>query len=158
LIAFRCKTLLLASVVDSMLTFYLSESDPAFDSGGFVAVDYGRQLIVVAFRGTRSLAGLLRNLQARAPPVPPNPLDLCGTTVGCTTSAFFNGIYTVRRIRIMNAIQIAMTKGPGFKIVTTGHSLGGALSQLAAVDLRRNQSQIVDLVQYLFCSIHLLSG
>jgi hypothetical protein len=149
--------LLLGFVVDLILTFYLSESDPVNDSGGFVAVDYGRQLIVVAFRGTRSLAGLFRNLQAAAAPLPPIPQNLCGNTLGCATSGFFNAIYDFRRIRIMTAIQTAMTKGPGFKIVTTGHSLGGALSQLAGVDLR-NQNMIVDLVRYLLCSIHRLSG
>ena len=58
--------LLLCSVFDLVLTLCLSESDPENDSGGFVAVDYGNRLIVVAFRGTRSLLGLIKNLQAAA--------------------------------------------------------------------------------------------
>jgi thioesterase domain-containing protein len=52
----------------------------------------------------------------------------------------------------MNAVERALVKGPGFKIVTTGHSLGGALSHFAGVDLR-NQGRTVDLVRSLFYSI-----
>jgi hypothetical protein len=58
---------------------------------------------------------------------------------------FFNKIYTVRRARVMAAVKTAMLKAPNFKVVTTGHSLGGALSHFAGLDLR-NQGITTDLV------------
>jgi hypothetical protein len=116
-----------------------------FDSGGFIAIDYRHKIIVVAFRGTRNFPAFLRNIQALAAPVLPVPLGLCGTTLGCLVSAFFNGIYSVRRDRVMAAVKTALLKVPNFKVVTTGHSLGGALSHFAGLDLR-NQGITTDLV------------
>jgi hypothetical protein len=83
--------------------------------------------------------------------MPPTTPGLCGNALACATFPYFNVIYNIRRDRIRLALQRAMAKGPGFRILVTGHSLGGALAQFAAVDLR-NQGMTVDLVRSLFYS------
>jgi len=88
-----------------------------FDSGGFIAIDYRHKIIVVAFRGTRNFPAFLRNIQALAAPVLPVPLDLCGTTLGCLVSAFFNGIYSVRRDRVMAAVKMLCLKSLTSKLL-----------------------------------------
>jgi Lipase (class 3) len=64
---------------------------------------------------------------------------------------FLNGYMQVNTV-IVNAVRTAAQQNFGFKVVTIGHSYGGAIANLAAVDLRRlaNPSLQVDLVNITF--------
>jgi hypothetical protein len=100
---------------------------------GFVAVDDVQRQIVVAFRGSESLpefivADLLSAVQA--------PTILCPD---CTTGLGYAAAYFAQRDTIMSGIARArMGTRATYNITVTGHSLGGALAHLAAVELRQN--------------------
>lgn len=61
--------------------------------------------------------------------------------------AGFFAAWTGRRASILSAIQDLRSKHPTYKIVITGHSLGGAVATLAAADLR-NMDYELDLYTY----------
>jgi pimeloyl-ACP methyl ester carboxylesterase len=57
---------------------------------------------------------------------------------GCTAHEGFWNSWVKARARVTAAVQKALQSHPGYQIISTGHSLGGALATLAAADLRRN--------------------
>ncbi|KAH7337905.1 Alpha/Beta hydrolase protein, partial [Pyrenochaeta sp. MPI-SDFR-AT-0127] len=103
-------------------------STPGTDATGFVAIDRTERLIVVGFRGTASLLGWIINLRFNR--VPTTICDGCGVHQG-----FWDSWLSVRDT-ISNAVRNAVAANPGFSVVCTGHSLGGAIASLAAADLR----------------------
>jgi putative lipase involved disintegration of autophagic bodies len=57
----------------------------------------------------------------------------------------FSIVYQSVRAIIVAKVLATMAINPGFQLVTTGHSLGGALSHLAGLEFR-NLGLTVDLV------------
>jgi hypothetical protein len=110
------------------------------DTGYVIALDTDRRLIVVSFRGSRSATNIISALTAAFSPSV--PIDLCS---GCMAAEPFFVPYNSVRARIVAQVQAALTNHPGFQVVTTGHSLGGALSHLAGLEFR-NLGWTVDLV------------
>jgi pimeloyl-ACP methyl ester carboxylesterase len=103
-------------------------SSPGTDASGFVAIDYTNQLIVVAFRGTASLLGWIIDLSLNRVPT-----TICN---GCGAHQGFWASWLSVRDAIFNTVRDAVAANPGFSVVCTGHSLGGAIASLAAADLR----------------------
>lgn len=104
------------------------ENSSHTDATGFVVIDYTNQLIVVAFRGTASLLGWIPNFKFNR--VPTTICNGCGAHGGLWTA--WLGV----RDAISNAVRDAVAANPGFNVVCTGHSQGGAIASLAAADLR----------------------
>jgi alpha-beta hydrolase superfamily lysophospholipase len=77
-------------------------------------------------------------------------LDLRNVTVdlceGCHGSSGFWRSWTDVRERIVEKVKEARTSKPSYKILVTGHSLGGAVATFAAVELRNRGFANVDLV------------
>lgn len=98
------------------------------DVTGFVAVDETNRLIVVAFRGTFSFESVANDGDLKL-----IHTDLCD---GCKVhKGFWLAWLSIRdrmTVRILNTIHAY----PGFRLVVTGHSLGGALAALTAANLR----------------------
>ncbi len=107
------------------------------DVTGLVAVDSTNRKIVVNFRGSQSARNWLANLDFTA-----IPTDICP---GCTVHQGFWRSWVEARPRILAAVEDAVAKNPGYGIVATGHSLGGAIATLAAANLR-NSGYTVALV------------
>ncbi|KIJ55296.1 hypothetical protein M422DRAFT_41300 [Sphaerobolus stellatus SS14] len=102
---------------------------------GFIARDDNKKEIIVALRGTSSLLDavtdveiLLTNYQSSGVSAP------SGVQVH---SGFLNAYNSVAN-SVISAVKIQLASYPNYKIVTSGHSLGGALSSLAAVSLKGN--------------------
>ena len=104
-----------------------------------IAVDITKKLIVVSFQGTQSLANLLANFNLGL-----TPIDICR---GCSAHAGFYEAWTTVRADVIRIVRNALTTHKGFRVVTTGHSLGGGLATLAGADLRKHNI-IVDVVSY----------
>jgi len=92
---------------------------------------YNNREILVSFRGTResSLDNWITDL---------NSMALVDFPIGGQNAKVADGFYsayTALRDQIRKAVQILQTSFPTFPIVLVGHSLGGALSSMCAVDL-----------------------
>ncbi|KAL5391502.1 hypothetical protein DPSP01_001366 [Paraphaeosphaeria sporulosa] len=135
------------------------------DSCGYIALSHppSRPRILLAFRGTYSIANTIVDLSTipqeyvpypgddddgatsdfLAPPQPspssdgdePPPAD----PPECTNCTVHTGFYTSwlhTRKAILPQLTEAINQHPDYEIVLVGHSLGGAVAALAALDLR----------------------
>jgi alpha/beta superfamily hydrolase len=94
-------------------------------------------LIVLSFRGSESIRNYFSDLNFALV-----PLDICD---GCQGDAGFWSSWVETREAVSAAVKVVTAAHPNYKIVTTGHSLGGAIATFAAAELR-NQGYTVDLV------------
>ncbi|KAH6633249.1 Alpha/Beta hydrolase protein [Boeremia exigua] len=109
------------------------------DVTGFVATDTTNKLIVLSFRGSRSVRNWITNLSF--------PVASTSICTNCSSSIGFWQSWLEAQTNVVAAIKKAQAQYPTFKVVATGHSLGGALASLAASVLR-NQGITVDLYTY----------
>lgn len=94
---------------------------------------------MLSFRGSRSVRNWLTNLNF--PVAPTTICDTCGSSIGFWQS------WLEAQTNVLTSIKTLQAQNPGYKIVATGHSLGGALASLAAAVLR-SQGTTVDLYTY----------
>lgn len=113
------------------------------DATGFVAVDSKNRLIILSFRGSTSLGNWIGNVN-----IDFATWSQCG---GCTVHSGFLQSWTDSKDKVTTALKSAISQNPGFAVIATGHSLGGAISTLAVADLR-SQGMSIGLV----CSLLLL--
>ncbi|ORY17424.1 Alpha/Beta hydrolase protein [Clohesyomyces aquaticus] len=100
------------------------------DVTGFVAVDNTNSLVVVSFRGSTSIQNWIANFDIGAVNT-----DLCN---GCTAHSGFWNSWLEARDGVLAAVKSAAQANPKYKIVATGHSLGGAIASLATAQLRNS--------------------
>lgn len=99
------------------------------DDTGFLAIDNTNQLIVLAFRGSESILNWKVNLNAIR-----RHSDLCKH---CHVHGGFWDAWTEIRDRAKTRVLSAVKTYPNFRLVITGHSLGGAIATLAAGEFRK---------------------
>ncbi|KAF2036442.1 alpha/beta-hydrolase [Setomelanomma holmii] len=115
------------------------ENSLATDVTGFVATDTTNNLIVLSFRGSRSVRNWITNVNF--------PVTLTTICADCGAHAGFWTSWLEAQSNVLSAISKAKAQYPSFRIVATGHSLGGALASIAAGVLR-SQGTSVDLYTY----------
>ncbi|KAF2092227.1 alpha/beta-hydrolase [Saccharata proteae CBS 121410] len=125
----KANTTILLQFENSLLT----------DVTGYVAVDYTNELVVVAFRGSTSIRNYLADVDF--------PLILTDICVLCFADSGFWTSWLEAREKILTAIKILSEEFPTYQIVTTGHSLGAAIADFAAAELR-NDGYNVKLYTY----------
>ncbi|KDQ61506.1 hypothetical protein JAAARDRAFT_150249 [Jaapia argillacea MUCL 33604] len=110
-------------------------NDLITDTNGFVARDDNKKEIIVALRGSSSLTDFLTdadlfltNLQAPGLTAP----------AGAKVHDGFSNAWNAVASNVISIVKGQLKSYPKYTIVTTGHSLGGALSSLAAVTLKAN--------------------
>jgi hypothetical protein len=127
--------------VESANTNTLSEFENSIKSDvtGFVATDTTNKLIVISFRGSRSVRNWITNVA-----FPVLPTTICAT---CNASLGFWNSWLEAQKPVLAALDTARKQYPDYRVVATGHSLGGALASLAAGYLR-SKGTTVDLYTY----------
>lgn len=120
------------------------------DSCGYIAVDHGVQwpelgrgdaaekAIIVAFRGTYSLTNTVVDLasvpQEYVPyPSPEEPKHKCNN---CTVHMGFLSSWRHARKEVLPHLKTLREAHPDYPIYLIGHSLGGAVAALAALELK----------------------
>ncbi|CAI5468465.1 unnamed protein product [Closterium sp. Yama58-4] len=124
-------------VLPEMRGFHLFQIivEPTAQLQAYVGWDPQSHLIIVAFRGTctSSLRNWIADLEAL-----PRSLSYPGLRHARVHRGFYSAYHFTRlRPSVVHAVLFLMTILPGsFRVAFTGHSLGGALATLSALDLQ----------------------
>ncbi|KAJ5612261.1 hypothetical protein N7510_005455, partial [Penicillium lagena] len=96
------------------------------DTTGFLALDTTNKLIVLSFRGTRTLENIITDSEYQQVPI----YEICPD---CQVHRGFYYAWINFSQFIMPYIDRIATEHPDYNIIFTGHSLGGALATFGAV-------------------------
>lgn len=107
--------------------------------GAYVAVDNARQEIVLSVRGSNNIRNFITDLIFA--------WQACDFAGNCRVHTGFAESWKEIQDAASLAITAALGQNPGFRVVATGHSLGGAVATLGAAYLRQ-QGLSVDLYTY----------
>ena len=103
------------------------------NSFGYVGYSQYLNEIVVAFRGSRNLNNWIQDIKLSMPDCPfPNAPEGVQVHLGFLESWLF------LRDEVVSSLRRLSTKYRDASLLITGHSLGGAISSLAAIDLLCN--------------------
>jgi len=117
-------------------TLVTAFNDAATSTQGFLARDDTNKLLVVALRGSQQLEDFIVDANIElAPLISPGVSAPGGALVHAGFLAAYNSIAS----DVVSAVRTQLA-GPaaGYSLRTAGHSLGAALSSLAAVSLKSN--------------------
>ncbi|KAM9994567.1 hypothetical protein ACTFIZ_007726 [Dictyostelium cf. discoideum] len=125
----------------------LIDHDPT-QTFGYIGVTADKESIVISFRGTNmeSLENWITNLNfAKTEPYPAFP--------GALVHAGFNRAYQSVRPIVHQLLNSTFQACPTCnKLIMTGHSLGGALSVLSALDIYESSLTTMPLILYTYGS------
>lgn len=108
------------------------------NTSGYVAYDPDLDKIIVAFSGTH-----VDGVQSWANNVNPALVDY--PCPNCQVHEGFLAAYAAMAPEIISHLAYALSKAPSADVWVTGHSLGGALASLAALDLVVNHTLSVQV-------------
>jgi hypothetical protein len=104
--------------------------DTNLDSAGFLAVNKNLKLIVLSYRGTDDLENWLYDLDVWF-----TSAGLSGKNSNAEIHPGFNDMAMSLLSQTTSSLKSAIGKYPDYKIVLTGHSLGGAIAALIGFNL-----------------------
>ncbi|KAH6683958.1 Alpha/Beta hydrolase protein [Halenospora varia] len=100
------------------------------DVTGFVATDHTNKLVVISFRGSSTTKNFITDVvyeQVES--------DLCQD---CKVHKGFWYSWTEARNNTLTALTNIAKSNSGYKMIVTGHSLGGAIATLCAAEIRKS--------------------
>ncbi|KAL0948168.1 hypothetical protein HGRIS_010780 [Hohenbuehelia grisea] len=105
------------------------------DTQGFIARDDDRKEIIVALRGSQSLIDGVVDIAFI--PVPIISRGIKAPLFSFVHAGFLTAYNSVAD-GIINTVKSELALHPGYSLVTSGHSLGGALASIAGLSLQQN--------------------
>lgn len=108
------------------------------DVAGYLAADTTNNLLVLSFRGSRTIDNWIDNIDF----IQEDITDVCND---CWAHGGWWDAWQEVADELSGQIKDAVNQYPDYKLVFTGHSLGGALATIAATVLR-NEGYTIDLV------------
>ncbi|KAK0932529.1 hypothetical protein LTR29_015906 [Friedmanniomyces endolithicus] len=114
------------------------------DSCGYIALDHGKERVIVAFRGTYSLANTVVDLSTIPQTYVPYPGsgpddDSDGDDEpkceGCKVHMGFHTAWLITNKLVLPDLERHLHLWPHYKLTLVGHSLGGAVAALAGLEL-----------------------
>ncbi|KAK0782749.1 hypothetical protein LTR91_025815 [Friedmanniomyces endolithicus] len=117
------------------------------DSCGYIALDHGKERVVVAFRGTYSIANTVVDLSTIPQAYVPYPESGSGDgddggvdgdepkCEGCKVHMGFHTAWLISSKIILPDLERHLHLWPYYKLTLVGHSLGGAVAALAGLEL-----------------------
>ncbi|KAH0611428.1 uncharacterized protein H6S33_010693 [Morchella sextelata] len=110
------------------------------DSCGYIALSHppAPPRIIIAFRGTYSIANALADLAINKQEYVPYPDDghTTDTCDDCLVHAGFLQSWSHTNDLISGVVAALRAQHPGYRLTLVGHSLGGAVAALAALDYK----------------------
>ncbi|KAL0076055.1 lipase [Phycomyces blakesleeanus] len=127
-------------------TLVKSFSSLIFDTSGFIVRNDKAKTINLSFRGTNSIRSFITDIELVSQPYPP----VKGARLH---TGFYNSYLEVQNIVVSSMID-QITKYSGYKVTVSGHSLGGAVAVISAMDLYQRDTRFTssNLVVYTFGS------
>ncbi|ODA79142.1 hypothetical protein RJ55_04734 [Drechmeria coniospora] len=98
--------------------------------GGYIAVDHARHEITLAIRGSNNIRNFITDILFI--------WQNCDLTPKCKVHTGFATAWREISKSVTQGIQDALEENPSYKIIITGHSLGGAVATIATAYLRRS--------------------
>ncbi|KAI4157833.1 MAG: hypothetical protein LQ342_007977 [Letrouitia transgressa] len=106
------------------------------DNCGYLALSHppAAPRIILAFRGTYSLANTVTDLSTLPQEYTPYPGQK--ECANCTVHAGFINSWTLTKPLVVNHLETLRKEYPGYQLTLVGHSLGGAIAALASLDFQ----------------------
>ena len=129
--AWNCQWCSGPSTYDAPLEMVTYLKDPKAGTQGYVAVDYPRQRVVVAYRGSKNLANDIEDAEFLLTKLPFGPEELKLKV----DHGFLKAYQSVRNATANGIAQGLGKCGANCSVLFTGHSLGSAMATIAAAEL-----------------------
>ncbi|KAJ3231227.1 hypothetical protein HDU81_003920 [Chytriomyces hyalinus] len=126
--AWSCPLCLDASIRDTKNVTFTPSPDDGQEQG-YIAVSPSLKTIIFAVRGSRTVEEWLNNLQ-----IWKRDLPISNRPAGVEVHSGFWDVWTQLRPIMEPTLVRHIKANPGYTVTFVGHSLGGAVTQLAAVD------------------------
>ncbi|KAI9295218.1 alpha/beta-hydrolase [Neoconidiobolus thromboides FSU 785] len=102
------------------------------ETRGFVGLDTVNRIVVISFRGTSNIKNWVQNVKIAK-------TDLFSGNSKIQVHLGFKQARDALSPVYTPVVSELLKSNPGFKLVVVGHSLGGAIGNLAAIDLQASQ-------------------
>ncbi|EGF77696.1 hypothetical protein BATDEDRAFT_91518 [Batrachochytrium dendrobatidis JAM81] len=104
--------------------------NPTFTSFCYTAVHIPTSRIIVSFRGSQNLDNWVKDITTALPdsPFPESP-------PGAQVHLGFLQAWNQIRTEVLDQVKLLASSFPDFDIIVTGHSLGGALTTMASMEM-----------------------
>ncbi|KAI7872486.1 Alpha/Beta hydrolase protein [Spinellus fusiger] len=119
---------------DRAYTFIRSFQIGNFDVNGYITRNDQSKEIQLVFRGSHSIPNWIANILAVKKAYPPVP--------GASVHSGFFDAYMSTQSTVVPIIIDQLNKNPSYRVMVTGHSLGGALATFAGLDLYQRHEKI----------------